>query len=61
MTAGAVPTVPQLVQDVMRVRDELDVSLAIAFERICQWYDIEDSRKYDLRHQVMEYMRMVRQ
>lgn len=53
------PSVPQLVQDIVRVRDASGVSLPEAFERICQRYNIDASQKDDLRHAVMEYMRMI--
>jgi hypothetical protein len=54
-----VVTMPELTRAVLETKDATGLSIAESFERICRQYDIADGKKDELRHSLMEFLRMI--
>jgi hypothetical protein len=50
---------PELTRAVLETKDATGLSIAESFERICRQYDIADGKKDELRHSLMEFLRMI--
>jgi hypothetical protein len=51
---------PEMVRSVIETKEAVGITLAEAFERICRQYEIDDGKRLDLHHEVMEFLRLVR-